>query len=80
MRHLISSSVYYVFLLYKTISSHLLGGFPAVVKSQVSASAGVYNEWLYKGIGKDDNIHTFPSGANTKAVRFMDLVFIPAKV
>lgn len=24
----------------------------------VSASAGVYNEWLYKGIGKDDNIHT----------------------
>lgn len=26
--------------------------------AKVSASAGVYNEWLYKGIGKDDNIHT----------------------
>ena len=30
------------------------------VWSEVSASAGVYNEWLYKGIGKDDNIHTSP--------------------
>lgn len=24
----------------------------------ISASAGVYNEWLYKGVGKGDSIHT----------------------
>ena len=35
-----------------------VGVFLVILYVWVSASAGVYNEWLYKGIGKDDNIHT----------------------
>ncbi|CAJ1367087.1 unnamed protein product [Effrenium voratum] len=34
-----------------------VGVFLVMIYVWVSASAGVYNEWLYKGVGKDESIH-----------------------